>query len=150
MTRVVQIILIAWFLMVSLFIFIPSYNVLKGIDQGDAKVLPKPPDPPPSPPNLSGSVTSGLSAETQQELIKAQVSFYTQQVATHNQQIDAYKKQLDSLGKTRQILIYELVIKQTIVTLIAGLTSALVAFAFVKAEELMRRYLASRQSLVVD
>jgi hypothetical protein len=144
MTRVVQLILIAWFITVNLFILIPSYNVLKGIGHEDAKVLPKPPEPLPSPPNLSGSVNSALNAETQQELIKAHVSFYTQQVTAHNQQIDAYKKQLDSLGRTRQIIVYELVIKQTIVTLIAGLTTALIAFAFVKTVELVRAHFASR------
>ena len=144
MIRVIQIVLVAWFITVNLFILIPSYNVLKGIGHDDAKVLPKPPEQLPLPPNLSGSVNPTINVETQQELIKAHVSFYTQQVTAHNQQIDAYKKQLDSLGKTRQIIVYELVIKQTIVTLIAGLTSALVAFAFVKTVELMRAHFASR------
>lgn len=144
MIRVIQIILIAWFITVNLFILIPSYNVLEGIGHEDAKVLPKPPEQLPVPPNLSGSVDPAMNVETQKELIKAHVSFYTQQVTAHNQQVDAYKKQLDSLGKTRQILVYELVIKQTIVTLIAGLTSALVAFAFVKTAELVREYFASR------
>ena len=144
MKHLVQVILIAWFITMSLFILTPSYNVLKGIDREDAKVLPKLPEPLPVPPDLSKSVDPAINLETQKELIKAHVSFYTQQVTAHNQQIDAYKKQLDSLGKTRQMLAYELVIKQTVVTLIAGLTSALIAFAFVQTVELLREHFARR------
>jgi hypothetical protein len=143
MIRAIQLILIAWFIVVNFFIFVPSYKVLKGIYSEEAMALPKAPEPP-SPPSLSGLVDPSMNPQTQQELIKAHVSFYTQRITAHNQQIDAYKKQLDSPGKTRQIAVYELVIKQTIMALITGLTTALVAFAFAKTAELARIHFESR------
>ena len=142
MVRAIQLILIAWFIVVNLFIFVPSYKVLKGISNDEAIVLPKAPEPP-SPPSLGG-LDPTMNPQTQQELIKAHVSFFTQQIAGHNQRTDAYKKQLDSLGKTRQIIVYELVIKQTIMALITGLTTALVAFAFAKTAEMARIHFESR------
>jgi hypothetical protein len=145
MIKTIQVMLIAWFIVVNLFIFIPSYKILKGIYSDEAVMLPKAPDPP-SPPAIGGVIDPNMNRETQQEVIKAYVSFYTQNVAAHNQQIDAYKKQLESLGKTRQSSVYELVIKQTITALITGLTTALVAFAFAKTAELVRLHFQSRAS----
>lgn len=141
MVKAIQIILIAWFVIVNVFIFVPSYKILKGIDNNDAMVLPQAPELT-SPPNLS--VDPNMNPQSQQEIIKANVSFYTQQVIGHNQKIDAYKKQLDSLSKTRQMVVYELVIKQTIMALITGLTAALVGFAFAKTAEMARIHFDSR------
>jgi hypothetical protein len=73
LARALQIILVIWFVTITLFILVPSYTVLKGIGSEDAKNLPKPPEPPAAP-TIPGSFDPNLKPEIQQELLKTYVS----------------------------------------------------------------------------
>jgi hypothetical protein len=137
MQKIVQTILVIWFVVVSLFLFIPGAALLL---RGDP--LPAAMPNPPSPPVVSTALTDpkeiaviSRDPKVIEEISKAwaqQVASYTQQVAAYKEQLAAYKVYADAAGKRQLSGAFQLVIKDTIVTLLSTFATALLGYVFVK------------------
>jgi len=110
----IQILLVVWFVLVSAFIMVPSFQLL---NTTTADVALAPPPRAPTPPA---------------ELDDARVTLYTQEVTAYVQSISAYTKHLQATATSNRQSVYELVVKDTLVSLFGQILTAFVAFAFVK------------------
>jgi hypothetical protein len=153
MKKFTQVTLLIWFVVINLFIFIPSFVVLlRGLSAGSIAVPEMPQPPPPPEPAALLPFDSKLDASVQEAQVKAQVdaytqriNSYTQRVAAYGQQIVAYKSQIES-GKTRQMIVYQAVVVDTLKSLLTTLLSALVGFVFAKAgAEALSKYMAAKK-----
>jgi hypothetical protein len=132
MKKTVQIILIIWFIIINLYILIPSFIVLQGLNlENQSVAIPIPPSPLSlTPLNLT------VSLDSQKEQVNAhtqQVNAYTQEVNAFIQQVNAYKAYLESSNKFNQHTKYGLVVKDTLVALLTSLLTALVSYVFINA-----------------
>jgi hypothetical protein len=130
MKKVVQWILIVWFITVNLFILIPSFVLLKESREEAVK-----PTPPPDPPKemTIGPLDSTLEIDRQKQQIEAyklQVSLYAEEVKRHAQQVAAHKTYIEATPASRRIAVYQLVVKESLLTLISGFATALIAYVF--------------------
>ncbi len=160
---IIQLLLIVWFVSVTLFVLVPSCTVLSVLSVPGAADLPKMPEPP-APPTAEELKSSAASVTTpqQQPPVKipgpggvdpvagvtvrdARVDVYTQQVTAYTQQLAAYKSQIEQ-GKTRQIATYKAVVTDTLVALLSTALTAFLGYVFVKSgAELVNKYLAAKR-----
>ena len=141
--QVIQAILLIWFLAVSVAILVPSYQLLFGPDDSASASRPEPPAPPQPPPPLTTafSLNPSLDAAKQAQQLEGykqqvaayaeQIKGYTQEVAAYTQQASAYKTHQEANEKSSRRSIYEVVVKGSLITLVASFITALVGFAFV-------------------
>lgn len=137
MIKVFQYLLLVWFIVISLFIFVPSFLVLYSSWSYTDSTSEKPPEFP-SPPALVPlePLNTNLDAETQKrqvESLEIRVNAFTQQVNAYTQQVNAYKTYAENTGKSRSLEAYQTVVKDSLSSFLTTLLSALVAFAFAKA-----------------
>lgn len=131
MRVIVRIILLVWFCVASLFIFIPSYQILSTVMKKVPQPIPNPVSPP-GPPILP-TIDSKLDIKVQEQQVEAykqQVSAYSQQVTAYTQQVVAYKAGLDSEARDARISAYDTVVKSTMATLLTSFFAALIGLAF--------------------
>lgn len=134
MQRLIQIVLVAWFLTISLFLFVPSFLLLRG---GTAvPAFPQPPAQPPVTQTLANPpVDPKIEFRVLEELGKTygqQVTLYTQQVAAYKEHLNAYKAYIDVLGKRELTGPYQLVVKDTLSTLLSTFATALLGYVFIR------------------
>ncbi|HEY0319571.1 MAG TPA: hypothetical protein VGC66_01230 [Pyrinomonadaceae bacterium] len=140
MKTAIQLILLTWFITVNLFILIPSLFLLKSGGVDESAAIQKPPPPPPPVALAVGPLDSTLDIEKQKQQVEAykqhvgayaeQVKAYTQQVTAYGQQVNAYKTEQETRPASRQRAVYELVIKNTLLSLIGSFATTLIAFVF--------------------
>lgn len=160
----IQVMLVIWFIAVTVFVLVPTYTVLSGVVGPVAADLPKMPEPPQPPPAAElnppapaapaktreqsrGKVPGSQPADTPAAVgvQDARVAVYTQQVTAYAQQIAAYKSQIES-GKTRQVAAYRAVVTDTLVSLLSTALTAFLGYVFVKAgSELVNKYVATKR-----
>jgi hypothetical protein len=138
MKTAIQIILLTWFIVVNLLIIGPSFYLLLQQPTVATAEQPKVPSPPGD--VTLASLDPALDIEKQKQQVEAykqqvaayteRVKVYTQQVAAYGQQVTAYKTLQDAQPSTRRAAIFELVVKGTLVTLISGFATALIAYVF--------------------
>ena len=130
--RLIQTILVVWFIAINVGILIPSYLLLfsAGKEAGAAQPINAP--TPPTPPNV-GPLDTNLNAEAQKQQVetyKQQVAGYVEQVKSYTQQVAAYKIQAETQNKGRGAVVYELVVKNTLVVLLGGFATTLIGYVF--------------------
>jgi hypothetical protein len=137
MKRVIQAILLVWFIVVSAAILIPSYQLLFGAgDPEPAKT--QAPTPPAAPsrltfdPNLDATHQAQKLEDYKQQLAvyTEQIKGYTQEVTAYTQQVAAHKVFVDTNEKSTRRGVFELVAKGTLVTMIGTLMTGLIAYVF--------------------
>jgi hypothetical protein len=139
MKRAIQLILLTWFITVNPLILITSLYLLTRRLDGNSSIQPaQPPNPPPT--VTVGPLDPSLDLEKQKQQVEAykqqvaayaeQVKTYTQQVTAYTQQVAAFKTQQDASPDARRRAVYELVVKGTLLSLIGGFATALIAFVF--------------------
>jgi hypothetical protein len=131
--RLIQAILVIWFLAINVAILVPSYGLLFGAG-GDPAAPPRPlPTPTPPGPPAIGPLDPKLDAEAQKQQVatyKHQVASYVEQVRSYTQQVSAYKVQTEAQSKGGRTAVYEVVVKNTLVTLLGGFATALIGVVF--------------------
>ena len=138
MKKTIQIILLGWFISVNLLIIGPSLYLLIRQPDADGSEQPKLPT---SPVHLElPSLNAELDIEKQRQQVEAykqqvaayteRVKAYTQEVTAYGQQVTAYKTLQDAKPLAREAAVYELVVKGTLLTLIGGFATTLIAFVF--------------------
>lgn len=152
MVKVIQILLLIWFVVINAFILIPSYQVLQQSQNNEALVIPKPPEVPVAPKPLLEVFDPNLNLEEQVKAYTQQISGYTQQVNAYKAYMDnAYKVYGEAANKSHGLEVYKTVVKDSLISLLSTLLSALVGFAFVKAgAELVRNYIAAKNGQPVS
>ena len=139
MKKAIQIILLTWFIAVNLLILIPSlYLLTRRVDETSASQPSQAPLPPAA--VAVGPLDPALDLEKQKQQVEVykqqnaayaeQVKAYTQQVSAYTQQVAAFKTQQESTPDGRRRAVYELVVKGTLLSLIGGFATALIAFVF--------------------
>ncbi len=111
----IKVVLVIWFIVLSLFVFISSYDTLTNITEG--VILPKPPIPPEAP----------------IEFDQATIDGYKQKVDLYKSSVAAYDTHANVVEKSNRHATYELVIKKTLADFLTKFLEAFLAFAFVKA-----------------
>lgn len=139
--RLIQIILVVWFIAVNAAILIPSYQLLFGDAEGaeGRQTLPQPPRAAPAPPTV-GPLDPALPVEKQKEQVEVykqqvgayteHVKVYTQEVTAYTQQLAAHKAQEESKNRGNRLAVYEAVVKNSLITLISGFATGLIAVIF--------------------
>ena len=113
MKHFLQYLLIAWFLIVSVLVLVPSVTMLWcGCEMTPIKAPPEPPAPP-------------------EELSDHSLEWYTQQVAAYQKHLDAYKTYMAGLGQTPRQQAYDAVVTKTLLPLLDKFIVALLGFVFV-------------------
>lgn len=140
--RFVQVTLLIWFLVVSVAILVPSYQLLFGSNEAETAGRSQPPTPPPPPPAFSTIMTLDPKLDTakqaqQVEGYKQQVGAYaerikgyTQEVAAYTQQVAAYKTTGEAQEKSGRRGAYELVVKGSLITVLGGFATTLLGLVF--------------------
>lgn len=138
----VQVILLVWFIAINVAILVPSYQLIfdpDALGPANRQVLPQPPAPPPAPAVVEqGGPAPDPQKQKQQEadyqqrvgVYTEQVKAYTQEVTAYTQQVAAHKAQEEARSKTNRLTIYGTVVKDALVTLVAGFATALIAYVF--------------------
>lgn len=133
MKRLIQVLLVGWFLAISLAILIPSYCLLLGAgDETGASTQPLQTPVPPAPPVI-GPLDSTLGTDAQKQQVdtyKQQVSAYVEQVKSYTQQVAAYKIHSEARNKSKEAATYEIVVKDTLVMLFGGFAATLLSYVF--------------------
>lgn len=146
MAKLLKVLLLAWFFVVNLFIWIPSYRLLMTADSAAASSR-TPPELPEEPAELNAALRldalpDGLSVEQLIERVKSQ----EQQVKAHGIQMEGYKARLGAFAnevdayKTATQLgttspaheAYKLVVKETVGTVIWASVVGLLTLGFAK------------------
>jgi hypothetical protein len=139
---VIQVILLLWFVVINVAILVPSYQILfcseDTITEG-VQPAPHPPGPPPAPAAI-GPLDPSLDLEKQKQQVEAykqqvsayaeQVKAYTQEMTAYTQQVTAYKIQEGARTKAGRTGNYELVVKNSLITLLGGFATTLIAYVF--------------------
>ena len=141
MKELIQWILLGLFVGLIVLVLIPSSTILFGIGGESTVKLQEPPTPPVPPNPLTlAPLDPKLDLEAQVKVYTQQVNAYTQQVAGYAQQVSAYTQQVnvyktfaESTGKSRQAATYELVVKNTLLSLLNTFVAFLLGYVFVKA-----------------
>ena len=140
-----RVLLLVWFVVVGLFILVPSFYLLQKVKEqgtGAAQTSPQPPAPPELP-----AFDKSLDKEVQQKQIQSRVDAYQHQVTAYGQLVGSYKTQLDAQGKSLQLAVYQAVVKETLVSLITGLLTALISYVFVKeGAAVAKQYIEAKQA----
>ena len=143
MKTLVQVLLLIWFVALSVFVFIPSFVVLRDA-RNAVNAEESLPTLPPAPVALVlSSVDPKLDPKKQEAIVKVytqQVAAYTQQVVVYTQQttsyrdrLTVYKANLDAAARANEVQPYTLVVKDVIVPLATTFATALLGYVFVKA-----------------
>lgn len=139
--RLIQIILVVWFIAVNVAILVPSYQLLFGdADSNEGRqTLPQPLRAAPTPPAV-GPLDPALDIEKQKQQVEAykqqvgtyteQVKVYTQEVTAYTQQLAAHKAQEESKNRGNRLAVYDSVVKNSLITLIGGFATGLIAVIF--------------------
>lgn len=139
---VIQVILLIWFLAINVAILIPSYRLIFFSPQDENSVgqqLPLSPGPPPEPAPIAPLDPKLEPAKQQQqvELYKQRVNLYTEQIKAYTQEVTAYTQHVaaykvseESRKKNDGTAVYELVVKNSLVTLLGGFATALISYVF--------------------
>jgi hypothetical protein len=156
MKTLIQWTLLVLFVSLGLFILIPSYHVLSSAGGGGTITLKEPPEPP-SPPNplTLPTIDPKLDLKVQEEQVKAhtqqvnaytqQITAYAQQVSAYSQHISAYKTYADSSVKSPRTSAYQLVVKDTLLSLLNTFITVLLGYVFVtKGAEIVRDYVSAK------
>ncbi len=143
--KLVRTILLIWFIIASLFVFVPAGFIFTGLS-GDGMEMPKAPTAPtlidiPRP-------DAPVSKEVRDEHVKyaeGQLTRYDKQVASYKASLDAYK----TAEATRGDLLssYKAIVADVIADLVKTFITALLAYAFVRAGvQLVRAFAARRRA----
>jgi hypothetical protein len=132
----IQLVLLVWFLAVSAAVLIPSYQLLFGRPEAEsAGTPPAPPVPPPAPVVAFGSQPEAAKLQQQLESYRQQsvayaeqVKSYTQEVAAYTQQVAAYKTHAEAQQRSGRASVYELVVKNSLVTLVGTFAASLLTY----------------------
>lgn len=121
-----RIVLLLWFLMVSAFVFVPSFGVLRDARNSAAPTLPELPVAPES---------EKIDPKEDPEVLAQRVALFQQQVKIFEHQLNAYKKQVETetADHVTKAEAFQMVVKDTLVTLVAQFLTALFAYVFVNA-----------------
>ena len=121
-----RIILLLWFLVISAFVFVPSYKVFRDARSEPVSGLPGLPVAP-EPESIKAGEDAKLAAQ--------RVAAYQHQVKLFEHRIKAYEKEVDvkTAGFVSTADAFELVVKDTLLTLVAQFLTALFAYVFVNA-----------------
>ena len=111
----IRVVLVIWFIVLSLFVFISSYDTLAKITEG--VILPEPPIPPEAP----------------VEFDQAAIDAYKLKVVLYKSSVEAFNTHAKAVEKSNRHATYELVIRKTLADFMTKFLAALLAFAFVKA-----------------
>lgn len=133
-----QWLLLIWFVALSAAVLLPSYQMLFGRPEAASPGDPPAPPVPPSAPVFSpGAEVDPAKMQQQLEAYKQQagvyveqVKSYTQEVATYTQQISAYKTHQEAKAKSGRVSVYELVVKNTLLSLVTTFATALLGYVF--------------------
>jgi hypothetical protein len=99
---------------------------------------------PPSPPTTPNPITLApfdpeLDPQKQVDVYTQQVNAYTQAVTAYTQQVSAYTQEVDAYktfgelsDNSRQTALYQLVVKDTLLSIFNSFLTALLAYAFVR------------------
>lgn len=139
--RLIQAILLIWFIAISVAILVPSYQLLFGSDDGANASRSQPPAPPQAPPlkpfgpldptlNVTIQVQQVEGYKQQVSAYTEQIKGYTQQVTGYTQQLAAYKAYQDATEKSGRRGMYELVVKGSLITLLGSFVTTLIAYVF--------------------
>lgn len=146
-----RVLLIIWFIVVSLYILIPSYVVLQSVKEQDTAVTQTAQQLPTPPPTLElPAFDKGSDKDVQQKQIQSRVDAYQHQVTAYSHQLTAYKAQVEALGKPPRLAVYQAVVKDTLVSLITGLLTALVGYVFVKESAKVAKEYIQAKSKAAD
>lgn len=153
-----RVVILVWFVVISTFVLIPSYQVLWGKGRIDVTVPPQPPQLP----SLKDVdwIDPKESADVLKqrfETYKQQVQFYGQRVQAYQSEVNAYTKYLDqetkssSIGPPTQVDAYTTVVKGTLATLLSTTLTSLLAFAFVSAgAQTVTNYVRTQKGLAPE
>lgn len=138
--RLIQITLLIWFIAINVAILVPSYRLLFATAdnpavQGlptlpDAPTAPKFPEPSATKPDPETQKQQGAEQQQQVGLYAQRVNAYTQQVAAYTQQLAALKAQRDAKDTTNRLAVYDSVVRNSLVTLVGGFATGLIAVVF--------------------
>lgn len=139
--KLIQIILLVWFVAINVAILVPSYQLLFAPDTAGITgvlLLPQPPVPPPL--VVVGPLDPNLNLEQQKQQVETykqqvgtyveQIKAYTQQVTAYTQQVAAYKTQKEAKDETNRLAVYEAVVKNSLVTFVGGFATTLITYVF--------------------
>lgn len=132
----IQWLLLIWFVALSTAVLIPSYQMLFGPPEAASPGDPPPPPVPPLAPVFApGAQTDPVKLQQQLEAYKQQtavyaeqVKSYTQEVVTYTQQVSAYRTHQEARSKSGRVSVYELVVKNTLLSLASTFVIALLGY----------------------
>ncbi|MGA9773127.1 MAG: hypothetical protein WBV94_29120 [Blastocatellia bacterium] len=137
--RVIQAILLIWFVSINAAILIPSYQLLLTSADIANIGLSQPPAPPPLlstigplDPNLDATKQAQRLEDYKQQIAvyAEQIKGYTQEVTAYTQQVAAYKTYTDANEKSGRRGVYELVVRNSLITLVGSFATTLIAYVF--------------------
>jgi hypothetical protein len=158
MVNAIRWILTVWFAIIATLVTVPSAAVLWHARRASKPGLTMPPAPPEAPPLLSltpfDPKLPATALEQQTKISANQVAGYSKSVEAYKEQVNAYTQQLNAYksfadynAKDALATAYELVVKNTVVTLVNGLVTALIGYVFAKAgASLVDNYLRSKNN----
>lgn len=154
MVKTFQYLLIGWFILINLFIFVPSFLVLCESWSETDSTTQKAPEFPTAPTFVVEPLNTSLDPESQKKQIEAltqRVIAFTQQVTLYTQQVNAYKAYGDTANKSRRLETYKTVVKDSLVSLFSTLLTALVGYVFAKGGvELVNNYIRAKNNQTVE
>lgn len=141
--KLIQVILLVWFIAINVAILVPSYQLLFGRDADDAADGQPPPPNPPATPRLAaaiGPLDPALDIEKQRQQVETykqqvgtyaeQIKAYTQEVSAYTQQLAAHKARAEAKTRTNRLAVYEAVVKNSLTTLVSGFVTAIITYVF--------------------
>jgi len=136
----IQFVLLVWFVALGAAVLIPSYRLLFGRPEGEpASSPPAPPVPPPAPVVAFGAQPEAAKLQQQLETYMQQsaayaeqVKSYTQEVAAYTQQVAAYRTHEEAKQRSGRAHDYELVARNSLLTLVATFAATLIGYVFAK------------------
>ena len=131
---VMRVVIAGWFILINLFILIPSWRILSGpTEAGHAGTQQSMTPPVPPSPVVMPPLDPKLPIEAQKEHVSAltqQVNAYTQQVSAYSQQLNAYKAYVESAAKSDPSANYKTVVSGTLVPILNGFIAAFLGWVF--------------------
>ena len=139
----IQWMLLLWFLVISFLVLYPSMHLLFDYKNVTINAPPQPPTPP-SPVVLSQQQDAGQQEKLVQ-IYNQQVAAYEKYVTAYSSFLTAYKSHVEMQNKPPAHATYELVVKETLLTVMNSFVAALLGYVFVKAgENAIRQYVNAR------
>lgn len=130
---VMRVVIAGWFILINLFILIPSWRILRGTTADYAGTQQSMTPPVPPNPIVVSPLDPRLPIQAQKEQISGltqQVNAYTQQVSAYTQQVNAYKAYVESAAKSDQTANYKTVVTDTLVPILNGFIVVFLGWVF--------------------